>query len=190
MIRELDAPQADPGELTSVLVVPDQALRSGPAPEVTCLDSVESVRRHARDWTMARLERGVAPSEILIIAYSRPGMKDTAAWLCEEGIAASFLPDRRADSAVGVSTIHSSKGLDAGHALILNAHELHSLDTEEEARCLLYIAMTRARDELCISSARPSWIVDEGRASGAGRVTPWAHPMPMGRYQVTRGSAG
>ncbi len=83
-----------------------------------------------------------------------------AAWLCQEGIAASFLPDRRADGTVGVSTIHSSKGLDAGHVLILNAHELDHLDTEE-ARRLLYIAMTRARDELCVSSARPSWIVDE-----------------------------
>ncbi|HET9924285.1 MAG TPA: hypothetical protein VFS98_09200, partial [Methylomirabilota bacterium] len=95
LIRELDAAQADPGELTSTLVVPDQALRSGPAPEVTCLDSVEAERRHARDWTRARLERGAAPSEILIIGHSRPGMKETAAWLCQEGIAASFLPDRR-----------------------------------------------------------------------------------------------
>jgi superfamily I DNA and RNA helicase len=120
---------------------------------------------------MARLARGVAPSEILIIGHSRPGMKDTAAWLCQEGIAATFLPDRRADGTVGVSTIHSSKGLDAGHVLILNAHELDSLDTEEEARRLLYIAMTRARDELCVSSARPSWIVDEvARAVQAGAM--------------------
>jgi hypothetical protein len=171
VIRELDAAQADPSELTSALVVPDQALRPGPAPEITCLDSVEAVLRHARDWTMARLARGVAPSEILIIGHSRPGMKDTAAWLCQEGIAATFLPDRRADGTVGVSTIHSSKGLDAGHVLILNAHELDSLDTEEEARRLLYIAMTRARDELCVSSARPSWIVDEvARAVQAGAM--------------------
>jgi superfamily I DNA/RNA helicase len=89
--------------------------------------------------------------------------------LRKEGIAAAFLPDRRADGTVGVSTIHSSKGLDAGHVLILNAHELDSLEEEEEARRLLYIAMTRARDELCVSSARPSWIVDEvGRAVRAG----------------------
>jgi superfamily I DNA/RNA helicase len=160
MIRELDAAEADPGELTSALVVPDQALRSGPVPEVACLDSIEAVRRHARDWTLARLQRVVAPSEILIIGYSRPGMKETAALLRDEGIAASFLPDGRADGTVGVSTIHSSKGLDAGHVLILNVHELDSLE-EEEARRLLYIAMTRARDELCISAAQPSWIVDE-----------------------------
>jgi superfamily I DNA/RNA helicase len=72
-------------------------------------------------------------------------------------------------SRVGVSTIHSSKGLDAGHVLILNAHELDGLGDEEEARRLLYIAMTRARDELCISAARPSRIVDEvARAVQAG----------------------
>jgi len=45
--------------------------------------------------------------------------------------------------------------------LIVGAHELDSLRTREEARRLLYIAMTRAREELCISSARPSWIMDE-----------------------------
>jgi superfamily I DNA/RNA helicase len=87
-------------------------------------------------------------------------MKEMAAWLCNEGVAASFLPDGRADGTVGVSTIHSSKGLDAGHVLILNVHELDSLE-EEEARRLLYIAMTRARDELCVSAARSSSIVDE-----------------------------
>ena len=51
--------------------------------------------------------------------------------------------------------------LDAEHVLILNAHELDGLPTQEEARRLLYIAMTRARDELCISSARPSRVMDE-----------------------------
>lgn len=161
MIRGLDAAQADPGELASALVVPDQALRSGLAPELTCLDSSDSVRQHARDWIMARLQRGVTPSEILVIGHSRPGMASMAEWLFTEGIATSFLPDRRVDGTVSVSTIHSSKGLDAAHVLILNAHELDGLEVEEEARRLLYIAMTRARDELCVSFARPSWVMDE-----------------------------
>jgi hypothetical protein len=98
---------------------------------------------------MARLERGVEPGEILIVGYSRPGMQDTAARLCTEGIAASFLPDRRANGTVGVSTIHSSKGLDAGHVLILNAHELDRLE-EEEARRLLYSDDARPRRAVCL----------------------------------------
>jgi len=68
-----------------------------------------------------------------------------------------------------VSTIHSAKGLDAGHVLLLDAHELDGLEEEAEARRLLYIAMTRARDELCVCFTRPSWLMDElARAVQAG----------------------
>ena len=87
-------------------------------------------------------------------------MERFAVWLDEQKVPASFLPERRADGTVGVSTIHSSKGLDARHVLILNAHELDGLKTREEARRLLYIGMTRARDELCLSFARPSWVMN------------------------------
>jgi AAA domain-containing protein len=43
MVQELDAAEADPGELVSSLVVPDQALREGPAPELACLDSAGGI---------------------------------------------------------------------------------------------------------------------------------------------------
>jgi superfamily I DNA/RNA helicase len=161
MVHELDAAEADPGDLVSSLVVPDQALRDGPAPELLCLDSAAGVRLHARDWIGARLARGISPGDILVLGHNRLGMEKIAEWLDAQKIPASFLPDRRVDGTVGVSTIHSSKGLDAGHVLILNAHELDGLRTREEARRLLYIGMTRARDELCISFARPSWVMDE-----------------------------
>jgi hypothetical protein len=161
MVHELDAAEADPGDLVSSLVVPDQALRDGPAPELVCLDSAAGVRQHARDWIGARLARGISPGDILVLGHNRLGMEKVAEWLDAQKIPASFLPDRRVDGTVGVSTIHSSKGLDAGHVLILNAHELDGLRTREEARRLLYIGMTRARDELGISFARPSWVMDE-----------------------------
>jgi hypothetical protein len=161
MVHELDAAEADPGDLISSLVIPDQALREGPAPELERLDSAESVRRHAMDWIGSRLARGVPPADILVLGHNRLGMEKMAGWLGEHHVPATFLPAGRGPGTVGVSTIHSSKGLDAGHVLILNAHELDSLKTREEARRLLYIAMTRARDELCISAARPSWVMDE-----------------------------
>jgi hypothetical protein len=161
MVHELDAAEADPGDLVSSLVVPDHALREGPAPELARLDSAEAVRTHAKEWIGARLARGIPPADILVLGHNRLGMEKLAGWLDGQKIPVSFLPTGRANGTVGVSTIHSSKGLDAGHVLILNAHELDSLKTRAEARRLLYIAMTRARDELCISSARPSWIMDE-----------------------------
>jgi hypothetical protein len=161
MVHELDAAEADPADLVSSLVVPDQALREGTLPEVEQLDSAGDIRQHARDWIRARLARGVSPEDILVLGHNRLGMEKIAGWLDGQQTPASFLPDRRVDGTVGVSTIHSSKGLDAGHVLILNAHELDGLRTREEARRLLYIGMTRARDELCISFARPSWLLDE-----------------------------
>jgi hypothetical protein len=161
MVQELDAAEAEPGDLVSSLVVPDQALRDGPAPELACLDSAGAVREHARDWIGARLARGVPPGDILVLGHNRLGMEKFAGWLEEQKIPASFLPERRVDGTVGVSTIHSSKGLDARHVLIVNVHELDGLKTRDEARRLLYIGMTRARDELCISFARPSWVMDE-----------------------------
>ena len=161
MIHDLDAAEADPADLVSSLVVPDQALRDGAAPEVEQLDSAAGVRQHARDWVEARLARGISPEDILVLGHNRLGMEKIADWLYAQKVPASFLPDRKVDGTVGVSTIHSSKGLDAGHVLILNAHELDALRTREEARRLLYIGMTRARDELCISFARPSWVMDE-----------------------------
>lgn len=161
MVHELDAAEADPAELVSSLLVPDQALREGAAPEVEQLDSAADVREHARDWIGARLARGVSPEDVLVLGHNRLGMEKIAGWLEGQQIPASFLPDRRVDGTVGVSTIHSSKGLDAGHVLILNAHELDGLRTREEGRRLLYIGMTRAREELCVSFARTSWLLDE-----------------------------
>ncbi len=52
--------------------------------------------------------------------------------------------------AVRLSTIHSAKGLDAAHVLLFSAHELAGRG-DDEARRLLYIGMTRAREELCVS---------------------------------------
>jgi superfamily I DNA/RNA helicase len=61
---------------------------------------------------------------------------------------------------VRLSTIHSAKGLDAAHVLLLDAHEL-GWRSDEEARRLLYIAMTRAREELSVSYHGESRLMEE-----------------------------
>ena len=61
---------------------------------------------------------------------------------------------------VRVSTIHSAKGFDAGHVLLLGAHELEQRD-EEDGRRLLYIAMTRASEELCVCYHGDSKLINE-----------------------------
>jgi ATP-dependent DNA helicase RecQ len=66
------------------------------------------------------------------------------------GVPACFLLTDQLPGAVRLSTIHSAKGLDAAHVLLFSAHELAGRG-DDEARRLLYIGMTRAREELCVS---------------------------------------
>ena len=54
------------------------------------------------------------------------------------------------------------QGLDAGHVLLFAGHDLDGRG-DEEARRLLYIAMTRAREELCVSYYGDSPLMEELR---------------------------
>ena len=72
IVQELDAAEADPGELVSSLVVPDQALREGPAPELACLDSAAGIRA-AREG----LDRGQARAWRSAGRYPRPRPQPT-----------------------------------------------------------------------------------------------------------------
>ncbi len=81
-------------------------------------------------------------------------------WLNSNGVIASQLGETERTDGVRVSTIHSSKGLDADYVLLLDTHQLQARE-EAEARRLLYIAMTRAKKELCVSCYRDSPLLNE-----------------------------
>ncbi len=55
---------------------------------------------------------------------------------------------------------HSAKGLDVACVLLFATHELEGRENKE-ARRLLYIAMTRAREELCVSYHGESRLMGE-----------------------------
>jgi len=150
MIREIDAVGMTAQEPEQEYVAPERALRHGPLPEVRRFDSPEASRRHALEWIRERLARGVAPEEILILGLGRPEMGRLEIWLTDRGVPAGLLGGAAQFGVVKLSTIHSAKGLDAEYVLLLNAQQLQRLD-DTEARRLLYVAMTRARKELCVS---------------------------------------
>ena len=75
---------------------------------------------------------------------------------------ASLLPTDQLPGTVRLSTIHSAKGLDAAHVLLFAGHDLDGRGNDE-ARPLLYIAMTRAREELCVSYYGDSPLMEELR---------------------------
>ena len=87
-------------------------------------------------------------------------LESLTAWLTDAGVLASFLLNEQLPGTVRISTIHSAKGLDSAHVLIFGAHELEGRG-DEEARRLLYIAMTRAREELCVSYHGDSPLMEE-----------------------------
>jgi hypothetical protein len=160
IISELDSRSNMAREQADDYVTPDRALRDGPPPEVHRHSSLAVARRFARAWIQARLDRGVAPDDILVLGLSRPTMESLTEWLKSEEVPASFLLSEQLPGAVRLSTIHSAKGLDAGHVLLFGGHELEGRG-DEVARRLLYIGMTRAREELCVSYHGKSRLMDE-----------------------------
>ena len=113
---------------------------------------------------------------MFVLGLSRSKMESLTTWLADAGVPASFLLTDPIPGTVRFSTVHSAKGLDAAYVLLFGAHELEDRG-DEEARRLLYIAMTRAREELCVSYHGNSQLMEELREittqSRAGRPESW-----------------
>jgi hypothetical protein len=160
IISDLDARAPTPREQVDDYVTPDRAIRDGPPLEIHRHPSLTVARDFVREWVRSLLVRDVAPHDILILGLSRPKMESLTAWLTGVGVPASFLPTEQLSGTVRLSTIHSAKGLDAEHVQLFAVHELEARD-DEEARRLLYIAMTRARKGLCLSYHGESRLMKE-----------------------------
>jgi superfamily I DNA/RNA helicase len=160
MIQDVDTAAQAASDAPEEYVAPAKALRSGPAPEVRRCASFYASRQHAVGWIRDRLTRGVPADQILVLGLSRLDMATFNAWLHGKGVAAWLPAETEHAEGVRVSTIHSSKGLDADSVLLLDAHQLQARE-DAEARRLLYIAMTRAKQELCVSYFRSSPLMTE-----------------------------
>ena len=172
LIGGIDSHATAAGPAEEDPIVPDAVLRGGPLPEVHRHTSRDSSRLFALDWIRWRLARGVAPEAVLVLGLSKPEVASLQAWLEEHAVRAAFVAPTASRASVRLSTIHGAKGLDAAHVLLVGAHELEQRDDDERRR-LLYIAMTRAREELCICYHAKSRLMAELEAVIAGlRSTP------------------
>ena len=158
LIRELDLAEPSGDDTTDERVVPERALRSGPVPTVRRLDDREASHAFVLQWIRERLAQGVAPADVLVLGLVKRDMQGFAALLRQSGVAARMLGARTPRDGVRVSTIHGAKGLDADRVIVLDGHMLTVRD-EVEGRRLLYIAMTRARTELCVVYHRDSGLM-------------------------------
>ncbi len=162
----------------------------GPEPTTarftTPAEEGEHAARVVRDW----LDAGVSPSAIGVLGRTRGALKPAQEALARAGIVWSEL-DNDAAGNVRVTTMHSAKGMEFARLVVvgLNADSVplpvavtseaddplqHEYDLLRE-RCLLYVACTRARDQLILTgSGPPSSLLPKPR--GAGTAEPATQP--------------
>jgi superfamily I DNA/RNA helicase len=147
------------------IVKPDTAGRRGALPVVKSFDSFDSEARYiARVFKELHAERGVAWSEMCVLYCHKWMGKAVADVMRDADIPFTWLKDsaskRRysgSDDSVKVITMHSSKGLEFSTvaACGIGSMGTNTDRTEDEAK-LLYVAMTRATENLLLTSSRSS----------------------------------
>ena len=148
----------------------------GPAPTIqkfaTPAEEAEFVAAQIREW----LDEGVAHAAIGVTARTRDDLRAVQAAMDDADIRWSEIGSDTKKPGVRTATMHSCKGLEFARLAVVaaNADNLpfplaitavgvdeaqHDIDILRE-RCLLYVACTRARDELIVtSSGTPSTLL-------------------------------
>ncbi|HHY57034.1 MAG TPA: UvrD-helicase domain-containing protein [Chloroflexi bacterium] len=146
---------------------------NGPEPTIKVLDTEAAECAAVRQWLSARLAEGIAPHEIGVFVR-------TAAQLprAQAAVAAAALPYKVLDDHVettsghvSISTMHLAKGLEFRAVVVMACDDeviplqerIETAGDESELeevynteRHLLYVASTRARDHLLVTSVRPA----------------------------------
>ena len=157
---------ADRAETDDVMqsVLPASAGRRGPVP-------VLLLARHAREEAELIAERvaaalavGRAPGEVAVLFRTRERMAVCAAMLRRQGVAVQSLGESKSldwrHASVKLVTLHSAKGLEFALVVLAGLDAMPRADeTLDEALRLVYVGMTRATEELVLSAAGPSAMV-------------------------------
>lgn len=126
-------------------------------------DDVIRVLRGLGDWMMTRTNKQNEHRQIELVCEILSGLNGS---LLERIQIVTKKPENdNKDAGVALSTMHSSKGLEFDNVWIIGVEEKvipstkdndYSVENIEEERKLMYVAMTRARNNLIISSAQPN----------------------------------
>lgn len=145
---------------------------NGPAPDIRVLNNVEDEKNAVAGWLLEHIAEGVLPHEIGVFVRSENELERARA-----AVSAARLPfkvlDHRIETTSGhvsISTMHLAKGLEFRAIVVMACDdeiiplqeriETAADDTDLEEvynteRHLLYVACTRARDHLLITSVHP-----------------------------------
>jgi superfamily I DNA/RNA helicase len=142
-----------------------RSARTGPVPRLVTIssltDELEAIAAQVSVW----LDAGTPPATIAVLARDKFRCERLANGLAERGVAARIVDrDTLAADRVSVMTMHRAKGMefskvvlaDVGSQSAAEQQRLAELDGSEREdaelrrRSLVYVAATRARDELAV----------------------------------------
>jgi mRNA-degrading endonuclease RelE of RelBE toxin-antitoxin system len=154
---------------------------NGPPPNLRTFDSQEEEATGVADWIKDLCGKGVLPQEIAVFVRSKAELERARKALEAAGLQFGVL-DRSADATAGqisIGTMHSAKGLEFRAVAVMacddeviplqerieTVTDVSDLeDVYATERQLLYVACTRARDYLLVTSVAPaSEFVDDLR---------------------------
>ena len=146
---------------------------NGPAPSVLVFHNPQEEIDHVGAWLAARASEGVMPHEMGVFVRSQGEMDRARAAVSKAGLPFKVLDDHveTVHGHVSVSTMHLAKGLEFRAVAVMACDDeviplqeriesvADDADLEEvynTERHLLYVACTRARDHLLVTSSGPA----------------------------------
>jgi mRNA-degrading endonuclease RelE of RelBE toxin-antitoxin system len=146
---------------------------NGPPPTIQTLDSTEAEAKSVSDWLKARTQEGLLPHEVAIFVRSGAELERARAAAELAAIPFKVLDDRveTVHGKASIATMHLAKGLEFRAVAVMACDDeiiplqqrietvADDSDLEEvynTERQLLYVACTRARDHLLVTSVTPA----------------------------------
>ena len=158
-------------------VVGYRSARRGPVPQTVPAKDDDEQFTNIAELVQEWLDQGVAPGTIAILARSNNRAKHVQDALAQHGISAELLTNAKSHlTRPVVLTMHTAKGMEFSRVILFDVSDgsiplpwaLKDYAPEElddallRERSLLYVAASRARDELVVSwKGKPSSLISE-----------------------------
>jgi superfamily I DNA/RNA helicase len=146
---------------------------NGPAPTIETFDDPEQESEAVGKWIAARIVNGVQPQEIGVFVRSARELRRARNAVKQAGVQATELSDRIevTPGKLSIGAMHLAKGLEFRAVAVMACDDeiipsqerienvADDADLEEvydSERHLLYVACTRARDQLMVTGVKPA----------------------------------